>query len=303
MIAKEKISVFMPANNEAENLPKVLEKIDIVFKKYKIRGEVIVVNDGSKDNTKFVLDMLCKKYKYLSYASHNVKKGISECFNTAFKYVKGDIIILLPSDLQSDPEEDIPKLLNKMKEGYDLVCGVREKWNRPKSKVLQSKSYSLMSRILFKNKIMDFNWIRAFKRDVIKDINLRKDWHRYFVIQVLSKGYRVGEVGVNEYPRKKGRSKFNFGRVFTGVIDMFAVKFYLSFLDNPLYFFSIPGLLMIFTSFVLGVFLVIDWLFAPRTHFPLYFLTVMLFIAGIIFVGLGFLAEMIVALREDIRKK
>jgi len=238
MITKEKrISVFMPANNEAENLPKVLEKINRVFKKYKIKGEVIVVNDGSKDNTKEVLDKLSKKYKYLSYVNHDIKRGIAECFNTGFKYVKGDIIIILPSDLQSDPEEDIPKLLNKMEEGYDLVCGVREKWNRPKRKIIESKGYSFASRILFKSKIRDFNWIRAFKRDIIKDITLRKGWHRYFVIQVLAKGYRVGEVGVKEYAREKGSSKFNFSRLITGTIDMFAVKFYLSFLDNPLYFF------------------------------------------------------------------
>src|SRR3989338_4971271 len=140
--------------------------------------------------------------------------------------------------------------------------------------MLQSKAYSLLSRILFRNKIKDFNWIRAFKKEIIKDINLRKDWHRYFVIQVLSKGYKVGEVGVTEHAREKGSSKFSFSRIVTGFIDMFAVKFYLSFLDNPLYFFSIPGLLMIFTSLVLSGFLFIDWLFAPRTHFPLYFLTV-----------------------------
>jgi glycosyltransferase involved in cell wall biosynthesis len=257
---KPNISVVLPAHNEAKNLPILIPQIYETFEKHKISGEVILVNDGSMDKTAAIAENLAKKYKTLKVYHHLRNKGITQAFKTAFQHVEGDIIVFLPTDLQSDPREDIPKLLNKMKEGYDMVTGWRAQWNRPKRKIWESKFYSLLSRKMFGVNIHDFNWIRAFKKEIINDVTLRKDWHRYFVVLAASKGYKIGEVKVTEYGRKGGKSKFNFMRVITGFFDMLAVKFYLTFTDRPLILFALPGLISFVLGILLGAYLFFLWL-------------------------------------------
>lgn len=305
MSEREKVIVLLPAYNEAKNLPILLEKIGRTFKKHRIRGKVLLIDDGSTDDTQKVAKDLRRKHNYLTIVKHQRNMGLAQVFITAFDYIKEGIVVFIPSDLQSDPEEDIPKLLKKLDEGYDLVTGWRRGWNRPWTKVIQSKIYSNICRKLFNVKIHDFNWVRAFRSKIIKDISfLRKDWHRYFVVLVANKGYKIGEVKVTEYPRKKGKSKFNVSRVFTGFIDLLVVKFYLSFKEKPMLFFSIPGVILIFLSFILGVYLFIDWLLGGQ-HLQLYLIGLMLFLTGIQLFALGFVAELIATMKEEImnRKK
>lgn len=297
------ISVIIPAHNEEENLPLLFSKIKKTFLENNIDGEVIFVDDGSTDKTKTIAQKLAEDYPFLKVIHHPRKEGISKALNTGFKNVNGDIIVYLPSDLQSDPEEDIPKLLGPISEGYDVVVGWRKKWERPTIKILESKIYSFMSRKLFGVNIHDFNWIRAFKSEVITDLHLRKDWHRYFVVLVASKGYKVGEVEVNEYPRKLGRSKFNATRVLTGFLDLLAVKFYLSFTEKPMLLFGVGGVLLITIGTLSGLYMVylhILGLFSMRS---LLFVIVLVILMGVQLFAIGFLAEMLVALREDLNKK
>jgi glycosyltransferase involved in cell wall biosynthesis len=303
-IINEFVTIFLPANNEEANLPKVLTKINNALRRHEIRGEILVVDDGSTDNTPNILDEFSRRYSFLKYVRHSQRMGIAQCFSTAFEHAKGEIMVFLPSDLQSNPEEDIPKLLGKMAQGYDLVCGVRRKWGRPLIKVIESKGYSVLSRLLFGAKIRDFNWIRAFKTKIAKDIKLKKGWHRYFVIMAAAKGYKIGEVPVTEYPRRAGGSKFkSFSRIFTGFIDMLAVKFYLSFSEKPLHFFSIPGILSMLAGIGIGAYLFVEWLFNLGEHFQLYLLAVLFFLTGVQLIAIGFVAEMVATLSEKIEEK
>lgn len=304
MIYIDKVSVVIPAHNEEENIEILVEKIRKTFTINKINGEVILIDDGSTDNTGKIADKLCKKNKFLRVFHHRTKLGISESLNTSFKNLTGDTIVFIPSDLQSDPEDDIPKLLNKIHEGYDVVVGWREKWGRPKLKIIESKIYSYLSRKLFGVKIHDFNWIRAFKKDVIKDMYLRKDWHRYFVVLAASKGFKISEVKVVEHKRPKGKSKFNFKRVITGFLDLFVVKFYISFTESPMLFFGTIGIILLGLGVILGLDLFVLWLMKNPgiTTRPAFFLMTLLIITGAISFAIGFLAEMIATLREDMKR-
>ena len=297
------VSVVLPAHNEAKNLPILIPRIYETFDQHRIDGEVILVNDGSSDKTAEVAENLAKKYKSLTVLHHLNNKGITQAFITAFKHVKGDIIIFLPTDLQSDPREDIPKLLNKMKKGYDLVTGWRERWTRPRRKIIESKIYSFLSRKIFGVNIHDFNWIRAFKKDIIKDIHLRKDWHRYFVVLVASKGYKIGEVKVNERGRGKGRSSFNIIRVLTGFFDLLAVKFYLSFTDRPLILFVLPGLVSFGLGILIGIYLFFLWLlYGIGEKIMLSFLMLILLSLGIQLIALGLIAEYQAIIKDEVKK-
>lgn len=303
-MVKTAISVILPAYNESKNLPIVIHKISRAFRKIKVKGEVILVDDGSKDDTLKVAKRLKKKFKWLRVLAHPTNMGLSKVLTTAFRHVRGEVIIFIPSDLQSDPEEDIPKLLNKLNEGYDLVCGWRKEWNRPWIKMINSKIYSFLSSRIFKVNIHDFNWIRAFKRKIIEDIPfLRKGWHRYFVVLIANKGYKIGEVKVKELPRKGGKSSFKeLSRVFTGFFDLLVVKFYLSFREKPIVFFSVPGSILILLSFILGSFLFLDWMRGIK-HFQLYLIDLVLFLTGIQLFAMGFLAELIATIKEELSNR
>jgi len=294
--------VVVPAYNEAKNLPLLLFKIDNSFKKNKINGEVVLVDDGSTDNTKEVTIELRKKYRFLKAIRHEVNRGLTNALITCFKNSTGQIIIFLPADLESNPEEDIPKLLNKLNEGYDMVCGWRQK--RKGIKKISSNIYNMLSRLLFGINIHDLNWIKAFKREVIKDIRLRSDWHRYLAILAKSEGYRIGEVKVNAYKRKYGKSKFGISRLFIGIIDLLVVKFHLSFIDKPMLLLSSLGVVLLILAFFGGVYLLIIKIMTGvlGNRIPLFFLVVVLIILGIQLFALGFLAELLVTMTERINK-
>ncbi|MEM2963197.1 MAG: glycosyltransferase family 2 protein [Candidatus Anstonellales archaeon] len=310
---KKEISIIIPACNEESNLPVLVERIDETFKKNNIKGEVIIVDDGSTDNTWRTLEALKKRYSYLYPLKHPHKLGITAALNTATSASKNDILIFLPADLQSDPREDVPKLLSKMNEGnYDIVVGRRDAWNRPLTKIIESKIYSLILRFLFRVPINDFNWVRVFKRETAKHLHLRKDWHRYFVVIASKMGFKVGEVGVNEYPRISGKSKFNFLRVITGFLDLLVIWFYLHFTKKPMLFFGTIGILSFAIGSVLGLLLIYLYLIGSQevTTRPILFLLTILILGGIQSFIFGFLAELhattqdeIHSLFEQLRKK
>ena len=298
MITNKFVTVLLPANNEEKNLPMILDKINNTFKKHRIKGEGIVINDGSDDGTEQVLKSLTKKFRFLKYFNHLKKEGMTECVNTGGKHAKGYYILFMPSDLQAEPEEDIPKLLRKIEEGYDLVCGVRKRWDRPTLQVIQSKIYSLLSRLLFKVKIKDFNWERVYKSEILKGVDLRKGWHRYFVVLAASKGYKVGQIEVIEHKRDKGKSKTKIERVVTGFLDMVAVKFFMQYSEKPLHFFSIPAFFFIAISVLIAGYGLIVYGFDLKQEFNLYFTSLILLLFGIHFIAIGFLGETIKAKSE-----
>lgn len=297
------VSVIIPAYNEAKSLPLLVSKTNKSIVENKLDGEIVIVDDGSTDNTKKVAGKLKKEYNILRFYSHQTNKGLTEALITCFKNSRGNILVFLPGDLESDPEEDIPKLLGKMKQGYNMVVGWRQ--NRKGTKIFASKIYNFLSRLLFGVKLHDSNWIKAFDRKVINDISLRSDWHRYIHILAHSKGYKIGEVKVIAHKRKHGKSKYGLKRLLIGFLDLFVVKFNLSFSQRPMLIFGSAGILLFFFGFVGGLYLVYIKIMTGvlGNRMPLIFLVVLLIMLGIQFFALGFISEFLADIKESIKNK
>jgi glycosyltransferase involved in cell wall biosynthesis len=289
------LSVFIPARNEAGNIAPLMDKIARAFRDHALDGEVIFVDDGSTDATWQEAAAASEKYPFLQLYRHRRSFGLTEAMRTGFRHVRGEVVIFLPSDLESDPEEDIPKLLAKLNEGYDVVAGWRQ--GRNDGKVFASQIYNAVSRALFGLEAHDMNWIKAFRREVLDDLHLRSDWHRFILHIAASKGYRIGEVPVNFYPRQRGKSNFGFARIPVSFLDVLVVKFLMTFSRKPMLFFGGLGGLSILTALGIWIYLTLLYFNTPGNmqQRPLFTFAGFLFVAGILlFIG-GFLAELVVS--------
>lgn len=288
------VSVFIPARNEAGNLAPLMDKIARAFEARRLEGEVILVDDGSTDETWSEALAAAERHPFLRLFRHRRSFGLTEAMRTGFRHVRGDVVIFLPADLESDPEEDIPRLLDKLNEGYDVVAGWRQ--GRSDGKVLASGIYNTVSRRLFNLQAHDMNWIKAFRREVLADLHLRSDWHRFILHLAADRGYRIGEVPVNFYPRRQGKTKFGLTRIPVSFLDVLVVKFLMTFSRKPMLFFGGLGGFAILTALGIWIYLTILYFNTPGNmqQRPLFSFAGFLFVAGILlFIG-GFLAELIV---------
>lgn len=295
-----RVSVLIPAYNEEGNVTLVIDKVARAFAARGLDGEVVFVDDGSTDGTSREATACAARYPFVQVVSHRRNLGLTEAIRTGFRHVSGDIIILLPSDLESDPEEDIPKLLDKLAEGYDVVAGWRQ--GRHDGKVVASKIYNFVSRLLFNVQAHDMNWIKAFRREVIEGLHLRSDWHRFILMIAASQGYKIGEVPTNYYPRRQGKSKFGLGRIPISFLDVLVVKFLLTFSRKPMIFFGSLGLVLIVSALGVGLYLIYQYVVHFRQIRPLFTFGVTLALAGLVIFLVGFLAELVVDQQERIRE-
>jgi glycosyltransferase involved in cell wall biosynthesis len=298
MNKKPEISIIIPALNEEENIPILLEKLAGMIKKEELVFEVILVDDGSKDKTyKKAVDYQ-NKYDFLRALKHRKTKGITGALLSGFNVASGEIFVFFPADLQYMPE-DISKLIAKIKEGYDVVTGwkVGKYENRFVSSV-----YNWLSRKLFRVPVHDLNSIKAFKKEVVEDLPWRKDWHRYMIVMAYEQGFDIGEVKVNLYPREYGKSKFGFWRIPVGVLDLLAVKFQLSFMRKPMLFFGSIGGVLILAALVVGIVALYLRFGIHRGYRPLAYLITFLGLSGLLLFALGFLAEAIAGIRDELRR-
>ena len=291
-----RVSVFIPAHNEAGNIGPLMESIAGCFAARQIDGEVVLVDDGSTDSTLAEAMACAEKAPFLHVFSHRRNMGLTAAMRTGFRHCQGDIIVFLPSDMESHPDEDIPLLLDKMAEGYDVVAGWRQ--GRKDKKVVASGIYNVVSRRLFGVQAHDMNWIKAFRREVVEGMHLRSDWHRFILMIAASQGYRIGEVKVNFYPRQVGRSKFGFWRIPTSFLDVLVVKFLLTFSRKPMLFFGSLGLATIGAGGLMIVYLLWLWLSQQTQQRPVFTFSVVMILAGLLLFLVGFLAELVVSQAE-----
>jgi glycosyltransferase involved in cell wall biosynthesis len=296
---KNLVSVFIPAYNEAENIPVLFEKIKKISENDKENEyELIIVNDGSTDNSEDKINEGIQKYSFIKSFKHKKNMGLTEAMKTGFPNCRGEFVLFLPGDLESDPEEDIPLLLGKLREGFELVTGWRQ--GRNDGKMLASTIYNIVSRNLFDVRVHDMNWIKGFRRYVIDDLELRSDWHRFIVMMAANKGYRIGEVKTKWHPRKHGKSKFGLMRFPISLIDVLVVKFNMVFGTKPMQFFSLIGAITILTG-VAGLIFLAVYYFTTQTQIrPLFTLFTTLIIAGVQLFVTGFIAELVVSLRSQV---
>jgi len=295
---KERVSVLVPVYNEEGNVTLVIDKVARAFAARGLDGEVVLVDDGSTDGTGQEAAACAARYPFVKVVSHRRNLGLTEAIRTGFRHVSGDIIIFLPGDLESDPEEDIPKLLDKLAEGYDVVAGWRQ--GRRNGKIIASKIYNFVSRLLFNVQAHDMNWIKALRREVIEGLRLRSDWHRFMLMIAASQGYKIGEVPTSYYPRRQGKSKFGLGRIPVSFLDVLVVKFLLTFSRKPMIFFGSLGLVLILSALGTGLYLIYQYVVHFRQIRPLFTFGVTLALAGLVIFLVGFLAELVVDQQERI---
>ena len=275
----------------------MLENFEKMFKESKLEGEVLLVDDGSTDKTFKLAKDYEKKYSFLKALTNKTHRGVTTALQTGFKNASGDIYIFWPADLQYLPE-DIPRLIQKMKEGNDIVTG----WKQGSYgiKTFVSFFYNSLSRWLFKVKVHDLNSVKAFRKEVLDDLPLRKDWHRYMVVMAADKGFKVDEVKIPLYPRRFGKSKFGLWRIPIGVLDLFSVKFQVSFMRKPMLLFGSLGLILVLLGVLAGFLAIYLRIIMHEGFRPILYLVILLVLSGISLFALGFLAEAIVSLREEV---
>ncbi len=294
---KKYVSVIIPACNEEQNIPLLIEEFKKHIPKWKFKCEVIIVDDGSTDKTYTVAKDYTKKCKFLKVLKHRKNFGITQALLTGFEIAKGDIYVFFPADLQYEVKE-IEKLVDPIIEDKaDIVTG----WKQGKyEKKFVSSVYNYLSRKIFKVPVHDLNTIKAFKKEVVDDVIWRKDWHRYMVVIAYYKGYRVKEVKVKLFPRRYGKSKFGFWRIPIGVLDLISVKLLLSFAKKPMLLFGSIGGTFILLGFLIGLTAVILRVFFQIGFRPLLYLVILLIVSGLILFVIGFLGEQILLIKDEL---
>jgi glycosyltransferase involved in cell wall biosynthesis len=301
---KPAFSVIVPAYNEAENIGPLFEALDATFARHGLNGEVILVDDGSSDDTFALATAAAAKLgDRARVARHRRNLGKTEAMLTGAREAQSDVFIIFDADLQHSTEE-IPRFMAEMDKGWDIVTG-RKIGAYEKRAV--SSVYNRVSRFLFDVPVRDLNSMKAFRREVLEEVSLRHDWHRFFVVLAYARGFSVTEIDIELFPRRAGVSKYTgLGRVASSVGDLLVVWFYLRFSNKPMQLFGGGG--MILTTLGLLIGLVLTVLRAmhigppPTGYRPLLGLVVLLVVVGISLFGFGFTAEMIALLRHDVEQ-
>lgn len=294
-----RISVLVPAKDEAENLPLFMEQAERVFGAQSVGYEVVVVDDGSVDDTWKVLKELENRYSFLRAVRHRSRRGIADALRTGFLNARGDILVFYPADLQYKPE-DIPSLVAPiLSDDSDMVTGYKQ---GTYEKAFVSGVYNRLSRALFKVPVRDLNSVKAYRRDIMEALPARPDWHRYMVVMAAAQGFTLSEVPVPLYPRHAGRSKFGIGRIPVGVLDMLAVWFELRFATKPLLLFGMMGAALFVIGLIVGVAAVLWRIFAGEGFRPLLNLVETCLIVGSVFFSTGLIGELVAAQRSELRE-
>jgi len=293
------VSILVPAKDEAENLPLFMEQARAAFASAPLRYEVIVIDDGSVDDTWNVLQRLAAEYPFLKAVRHGVRRGIADALRTGYLNSRGSILVFYPADLQYKPE-DIPRLVAPIVAGEsDIVAGYKE---GKYEKAFVSGIYNNLSRSLFKVPVRDLNSVKAYRREVMDALPNRPDWHRYMVVMAAADGFSVSEVPVPLYPRNAGHSKFGIGRIPVGVLDMLAVWFELRFARKPLLLFGVLGAALFVVGVVVGV-IAILWRVIGGVGFrPLVNLVETCVTVGSVFFATGLIGELIAAQRAELNQ-
>jgi glycosyltransferase involved in cell wall biosynthesis len=294
------ISIVVPARNEEATIGEVVSRSFAAMDAMGRRGEVLVVNDGSSDGTGQVLAQLQAKYPYLRVQSNRRSRWMTSALERMFAGSTGDIVILIPADMESDPLVDIPALVNHMEAtDLDVVAGWRQ--GRKDSKVFASNIYNLVMRSLMAVPVHDGNWIKAMRRDVVESLPpLRSDWHRFILMIAAHQGYSIGEVQTYYQPRPAGSSKFGISRIPISLLDVLVLRFLLSFSQAPMRFFGGIGLAGMSISLLTFLYLTVLYLATDTQKRPIFLAAGILAVISVILFVVGFLAELIVTQGERI---
>ena len=299
------ISVVIPLYNEEESLPELEAWIRRVMEEHHFSYEIIMVDDGSKDNSWQVVEELSKKNSCVRGIKFRRNYGKSAALNVGFQAAEGDVVITMDADLQDSPDE-VPELYRMITgDGYDMVSGWKKKRYDPVlTKNLPSKFYNWTARRMTGIKLHDFNCgLKAYKNRVVKSIEVYGDMHRYIPVLVKWAGFKkIGEKVVQHQERKYGVTKFGVERFIRGPLDLLSVIFISKFGKRPMHLFGMLGTLFFLVGFAILAYLSIAKLVYQEygiTDRPLFFLGILALIVGTQLFVTGFLAELITRTAPD----
>lgn len=296
MIKEIDISVIIPLLNEKESLEELYLRLRNVLDSTQKEYELIFVDDGSRDSSFSLLKALHEKDFRVKIIQLRRNFGKAAALTAGFKQSQGQTVFTMDADLQDDPKE-IPRFLDKMSEGYDLICGWKARRRDPISKKLASKIFNIITSVMSGVKIHDFNCgFKCYRKEVIESIRIYGELYRYIPVLVAWKGFKIGEIKVEHHHRKFGKSKYGIGRLNRGLFDFFTVLFITRYIRRPLHFFGISGILVSGVGFLICLYLSILWFSGQLIgNRPLLLLGVLLLILGVNFISIGLIGEMIVS--------
>jgi len=289
------LSVIVPLYNEEESLPELLGNIKNALKELRKPYEVIFIDDGSTDGSFGVLKTLHRENKSVKVVRFRRNFGKSAALSVGFAEARGTFVATMDADLQDDPAE-IPGLIEAMGDSYDLVSGWKRKRFDPVSKTIPSRFFNFVTAKMTGIPLHDFNCgLKAYRREVVKEINVYGELHRYIPALAHWAGYRVGEKVVQHHPRKYGHTKFGLSRFFKGFLDLLTVLFNTRYVKRPLHLFGVWGIISFLIGGIIDVYLSIEWLRGETalSNRPLFMVGFFLVIIGVQFISIGLLGEMI----------
>ncbi len=291
------LSLVVPFYNEAESLPELIPRLIAVAEQ--VAGsayEIWLIDDGSTDGSFEVVRHFAQQKPQVRGIRFRRNYGKSAALAVGFAEARGRYVVTLDADLQDEPEE-IPRLLARLEEGYDLVSGWKKHRQDPLSKTLPSRVFNAVVSMVSGLRLHDFNCgLKAYRSEVVKALHIYGEMHRYIPALAHWEGFRVTELPVRHHPRKYGRSKFGASRFVKGFLDLLTFLFTTRFLRRPMHLFGTLGILFMLVGFLVDAYLVVEW-WLGRTALsnrPLLFFGLGLIIVGVQLMSLGLLGELVV---------
>ena len=303
-------SIVVPLFNEAESLPELVERIHKAMTGKGLSYEVIMVDDGSTDGSWDAVTALAAGNPAVHGIRFRRNYGKSAALFCGFAKAEGEVVFTMDADLQDAPEE-LPEMYDMIvKDGYDLVSGWKKhRVDNALTKNLPSKLYNATARRITGIKLHDMNCgLKAYRKEVVKSIEVYGEMHRYIPYLAKNAGYaKIGEKAVHHEKRKYGKSKFGMNRFVNGFLDLFSLWFLSAFGGKPMHFFGYPGILMFLAGFVMTVWIIVAKLvhqanglpYRAVTDQPLFYLALLVVVIGVALFLAGFIGEMISRSRSD----
>jgi len=286
------ISIVIPIFNEEDNILKLSESITKNLSK--INYEVIFINDGSTDNSEKNIQTVIKKYSNFKLINLRRNYGQTAAMQAGFDHSKGEIIIPMDGDLQNDPK-DIPMLIDKINEGYDVVSGWRKtRLDKKYTRILPSKIANMLISKISGIHLHDYGCtLKAYRKEILDEIKLYGEMHRFIPIYASWEGAKVTEVAVRHHPRTAGKTKYGLSRIPRVILDLLVIRFFDKSLDRPIHLFGQFGLLMFLIAFLLSIFAIFLKIFMDISFIltPLPLLVVFFAMSGLLCIFLGLVAE------------
>ncbi len=289
------LSIVIPLLNEEESLRPLFQRIEEAVNPLGLSYEVIFIDDGSSDGSMDVLRELHGRSQVVRIVQFRRNFGKAAAYSAAFSRVRGKYVVTMDADLQDDPAE-IPNLIEKLEEGYDLVSGWKEKRHDPLGKTIPSRFFNWVTGRVSGIDIHDFNCgLKAYRREVTQDVKIYGELHRYIPVLAGLEGYSVSEVSVTHHARQFGTTKYGWSRLFKGFLDLLTVMYLGRYMGRPLHLFGVMGVFLTGIGMLINLYIASLWLQAGtiQHRYPLLSLGTLLTVLGFQVVCTGLIGDMI----------